>query len=255
MDGSQETGLKATLEQLNQQLRESGLPCIDVVPPADCIPQDVNARYMDQQMMQNLVANLKRDGRLESVPLVARSIAEPGKYEIISGHHRIEAAKQAGLASVMVMVTEADTQSQVRAKQLSHNAINGRDDEAVLKQLYEQIEELDLKYYSGLQTEIDKITLTGMNFRAGSFREVVLTFVPGDLELMDEAVELVQSQALATSQSAVRLCDMKSFDVFAKALRQVKKVENIKNNGMATARLAELAMERLRELAHADAGG
>jgi hypothetical protein len=229
---------------INDYLKATGLPEIDVVDPKDCIPQAVNARYMDRQTLDNLTKNLKRDKRLESVPLVHRI---DGKFAIISGHHRIEAAKKAGLNRIIVMITEPQSPDEVRAKQLSHNAIVGKDDEVLLKKLYESIKDLDLKFYSGLQDQLAGFQVTSISFRAGSYQEFTLAFLPEEVESFDKAAEIAE-QLKASPSAAVRLTPLPAYETFMRALRKVKKVEDIKSNGAAIMRLIEIAFERLKEV-------
>jgi hypothetical protein len=236
------------LQAVNDYFKSQGMPLIAVVDPKDCMPQAVNARYMDRQTLDNLTRNLKRDQRLESVPLVHR--LPSGKFAIISGHHRIEAAKKAGLKRIIVMLTEAQSEDEIRAKQLSHNAIVGKDDEVLLKKLYESIKDLDLKYYSGLQDQLAGFQVTSISFRAGSYQEFTLAFLPEEIESFDRAAEIAE-QLKANAKAAVRIAPLPSFDLWMRALRKVKKVEDIKSNGAAIMRLVEIAFERLKEIENA----
>ena len=74
-------GIDKKLADLNSELKIMGMCEIALIPPESCKPQKLNARYMDQQTIKNLKNNVINDGRLESVPLVARN---NGNYEIIS---------------------------------------------------------------------------------------------------------------------------------------------------------------------------
>lgn len=67
--------------------------------------QDVNARMMPPEMFRQLVANIRRRGTLESMPFCAW-VAEPAPahVEIVSGHHRARAAKEAGLQEIAVLL-------------------------------------------------------------------------------------------------------------------------------------------------------
>lgn len=61
------------------------------------VEQDVNARIMKNEMQDQLTANIAKRGQLESLPL----LAEIGnKIKIISGHHRIKSARQAGMKEI-----------------------------------------------------------------------------------------------------------------------------------------------------------
>ena len=80
---------------------------------------DKNARYMEQTDFRALVDNIKRDGELSSVPFCVKY--PDGHFTVVSGNHRVEAAKMAGLTIIPVMyVLEEDTSNdEIRAKQLS----------------------------------------------------------------------------------------------------------------------------------------
>lgn len=236
----------ASMQMLNEQLRPLGLPELALVHPMNCVPQEVNARYMDNQTMQNLIKNVKRDGRLESVPLVAKR--EDGKYDIISGHHRCEAAQKAGLALILVMIAAVKSESELRAKQLSHNAIAGKDDDVMLRKMYESIADLSLKVYSGLQDSIESINFTSLNFKAGSFKEFVVAFLPENVEQFDKACELIEAMKGGGSDAAVRLAPLQAYDTFTAAIRKVKRAEDIKSNGTALVLLVEMAMERMAQI-------
>lgn len=70
----------------------SGL-VIAKVPLDKVKEQDINARIMKNEMQDQLTANIKKRGQLESLPLF---VLVDGKLEIISGHHRVKSARAAG---------------------------------------------------------------------------------------------------------------------------------------------------------------
>ena len=102
-----------------------------------------NARFMEGAEFKLLVDNLKVDGVLTSAPLVY-------KGRVLSGNHRVEAAIAAGIieADVLEITSEIDEERQL-AIQLSHNAINGKDDPGRLAKLYSRLD-LTWKRFSGL---------------------------------------------------------------------------------------------------------
>ena len=62
--------IQQTVSQLNSMLDEMNAPYkVDFVDPAEIKLLDKNARYMSQEMFQNLVDNVKNDGGLTSLPL------------------------------------------------------------------------------------------------------------------------------------------------------------------------------------------
>lgn len=113
-----------------------------------------NARFMNQSTFRQLVANIKRDGELSSVPFCVEN--ESGKLTVVSGNHRVQAAKAAGLTIIPVMyIAETDiSNDEIRAIQLSHNSISGEDDAEILKQLLDEIQDVAMKEYAHISNEI-----------------------------------------------------------------------------------------------------
>jgi len=114
---------------------------------------DKNAHYMEQATFRQLVANIKRDGELSSVPFCIEK--ENGRYLAVSGNHRVQAAKMAGLTQIPVMYAlEQDiTHDEMRAIQLSHNSIKGQDDAEILKELLDEIKDTAMKEYAHISQE------------------------------------------------------------------------------------------------------
>ena len=71
---------------------------------ADLKEQDINARIMKNEMQDQLTTNIKNRGQLESLPLIAL-MGE--KLEIISGHHRVKSAREAGLKEIIVILDKS----------------------------------------------------------------------------------------------------------------------------------------------------
>lgn len=233
------------IEKLNKKLAASNLPELALVSPSDCLPQKRNARYMTPEQMERLVENIKRDGHLESVPLVTAAKVE-GKYSIISGHHRIEAAKMAGIEKILVMVVTVKNRDQLISKQLSHNAIVGQDDPHMLVELYEAIGDLSEKLYSGIQDAAAKVSYMSVNFRAGSFKELTLVCLPDDIEFTDEVLEDIRNLSVKPD-TAVRTVDAAVWEEFVKHLISIKRTENIKSTGSAFVEMARLARVYIEE--------
>lgn len=238
--------LTSKLADLNPILAELGLPQIEAVNPTDCIPQEVNARYMPPEMLDNLASNIKKDKRLESMPLCYRIEGKPGKFGIISGHHRIEGAKKAGIAIILILVVEVKDQADIVKRQLSHNALNGRDDEVLLTKLFASLDSMDDKFYAGLQDEIAKINPIALSFRAGLAAEMTLVFMPEDIERHDDFMERLNADVKSGGSAAVlRVVSLECYPRYLDLLRKVKKAENIKNNAAAFIRMLDLAEAQL----------
>lgn len=112
--------------------------------------QDINARIMKTEMQKQLTDNIKKRGQLESLPFCALI---DGRIEIISGHHRIRSAKDTQVLDEIFVILDTTglRRSQVAAKQLAHNAINGFDDQSTLKDIAKMIDDVDdmLESYIG----------------------------------------------------------------------------------------------------------
>lgn len=115
---------------------------------------DKNAHFMEQSTFRRLVENIKRDGQLSSVPFCVKH--SDGKFTVISGNHRIQAAQMAGIVNTPVMVVDEDdiTHDEMRAIQLSHNSIVGQDDAELLKELLDEITDVALKEYAHISNEV-----------------------------------------------------------------------------------------------------
>jgi hypothetical protein len=57
---------------------------------------------MKAEQFQALVENVKKDGNLSSLPLCYRE--KDGKLRVLSGNHRVQAGRQAGVEQILVMV-------------------------------------------------------------------------------------------------------------------------------------------------------
>lgn len=245
------------LTQLNEVLADSGMLELQIVDPKKCVGADVNARYMKSETMLQLTENVKKGGTLESTPLVYRDDKlKEGQYRIISGHHRIEAAKNAGLKEILVMVCAPEDADDIVSKQLAHNALTGEDDAVLLQELFDSIKDVGKRMASGLQDELEKLSYHSLNFRAGEFKEFTLLFLPEDIDAYDTSADTIESCTKAIENSSikpsseVRIASLKTWEDMKKLVMKIKKVENIKSNAVALQVMTELALDRLNQLMH-----
>ena len=170
------------------------------VNPKDIKLLEVNARFMKADEFQMLVNNVKRDGCLTQLPFCCYN--DEWELEVLSGNHRVQAAIEAGLEEIDVQVTEEElTKDQRIGIQLSHNAISGQDDMDILKQLYESIDDVRYKEYSGLDDEtlkiIEEISTQGMSNPGLQYQVLNMAFLPSEIEdvkkVMDDVVKEVRN--------------------------------------------------------------
>ena len=221
---------------------------LETVTIADLKEQDVNAHVMPPALFERLVENIRKTGRLESTPYCAQPLGQ-GAVEVVSGHHRIRAARKAGLITVDVLVDRNDlTRSQIIAKQLAHNALVGHDDNDLLKQLVAQLTSVDDLLESGLGEDFvptpEKFKVTLFSPHA-DYRWQTATFVFLSHQLT-EFQELLKS--LKPEAKVVCLACEAQFQPFMKAVAEFGKERNILSAATAIAELTRIATEEALEL-------
>ena len=214
------------------------------VPVGLAKPQEVNARYMSPRELKALRDNIAREGHLETLPLLA---LRDGTLEVISGHHRIKAAEMAGLADYFALVyTRNLSRSELVAKQLAHNAIQGEDKQDVLAQLYSMIEEVDLLLETALDPE--KLGLAAENFQPivpkldFQYRYWSLAFLSDSFEDVEALAREVDSRAeFLGVVSEDKLEDLRS------TLKRLSKSDDIRSLDGLLMRMLEITKEYLAE--------
>ncbi|MBE3123233.1 MAG: ParB N-terminal domain-containing protein [Acidobacteria bacterium] len=246
----------AALSEVNEKLSASSLR-MAVVPIAQCDLLEKNARFMPAEQYRRLVENIKRDGALTSVPFAIRHPATPGsavasgdRYRILSGNHRVQAAKDAGLTEIMVLYTDQElTRQQQVAIQLSHNAIAGQDDLAILRELYDEINDVVLKEYSGLDDvtlgRMEPPNLDPLSEKGLEYRIVSIAFLPDEAERAEALFAKVLEQALGDRTWVNRRAD---YDRMLDLLTVAKTQAGVKNTATAFGLLLDLAENHLDEI-------
>lgn len=199
--------------------------------------RDVNARVMHGSQFDRLMANIGRDKRLESLPLCTLSETR-NELTIISGHHRTRAARMANVTEIYVLVMEeALTEDQIKAKQLAHNAINGFDDPQILQDIYNSIADMNAKLESGITTikqekllsvHLDKIDI---DF---NFEVVTILFMPSHRQNFDRILSVIQKS------EEILVSEMDNFEQFKKACNKVSKKDNIRNISAIIAKMCDI---------------
>ena len=201
--------------------------------------QELNARYMPPEMMDRLSDNIRKEGRLESLPFCVK---RGEVFEVVSGHHRLRAARSAGIMETLLLVDTRDLdRSQIVAKQLAHNAIDGEDDKEILKRLFAEMKRVD----DILESFVDPKSL---DFEAAAqpvdlsnvklefpFKTMTLTFLPEQMEKFDDLFKAIPKDAQVVGVAHVAL-----FDRFREALLALGKVEDIRSIGAMLAYMVEI---------------
>ncbi len=238
--------IQEVVEQLNAHLGDG--PKLALVDPKELKLLDKNARYMDKETFDQLVSNIRRDGALESVPLCHK---EGDVMTVLSGNHRVMAAREAGLPQILVLYLDKPLSRGVKiAKQISHNAIVGKDDPVILKDLWNELDDIALRMYAGLDSEtlkeLEKLEFTSISESHLDFKIVTFAFIPEEADAIKEFVENVDIVCVGDT---IYILSRKHFDeVFFPLMVAIKEKFNIVNNPTAILKIFELARERLDEL-------
>lgn len=231
--------LRQELNRLNRLLEGVTPYRLGVAAPADMRPADVNAHFMSKRVYDQLVANVKRDGNLSTLPLCWHDAES--RIHILSGHHRIDAARDAGVEALLYLYSDAGlSEDQRTAIQISHNALVGEDDLAILKRQWESIASLEARLYSGLDDErfksFDPITLGAFNEKDIRFETIELLFLPAEIERI---TEIIKKLGKSKRVRLVGLVDQ--YDALADALMRLKDASTIFNSATAFLLMAEAA--------------
>ena len=190
------------------------------------VEQDVNARMMSDNMMKQLSANVKKRGQLESVPYCCES---GDRIEIISGHHRVKAAKIAGIKQIPILLDDSGlTRSQKAAKQIAHNSISGYDDKQTLAEIAKMIVDVDDMLESFFTEEFDvpaQELEPIIHVKSElEFRQVSLVFLDNQMRDVEKLLKNLDQRP-----DLIAVADVRDFDPFCDTLKKTEKVQDVKN--------------------------
>lgn len=213
---------------------------LQVVAPAELVLLKQNARYFKRDTFKQLVENIRADERLSSVPLC--HVVKGGELEVLSGNHRVKACIEAGLNHILVMVLlENIKEGKKIATQLSHNALVGEDDPAILAELWAKIKTVKEKLYAGLSSDmikdLESIKLVTFTTPQIYTRSVTFAFTDPEMDQLNAVLDLLGVK----STDAVYVAHLNEFDGFFETLKEIKRTENVKNASLAMVKLIEIA--------------
>lgn len=209
--------------------------------------QNINARIMKKEMQDQLTSNIKNRGQLESLPLLAE---KDGVLEIISGHHRIKSARAAGMKEIVAIIDVSGlSRSKIASKQLAHNAINGFDDQSVLREICKMLDDVDdmLESYIGKDImeepleQYNKLMSPAVHF---DFKNVTFTFLPHQVKDMDTLVKTLESSA----PDIIGVAAYEQCKSFVETLARYQKFSDIRNIGAAIHSMIEAVQEKMDDV-------
>jgi ParB-like chromosome segregation protein Spo0J len=105
----------------------------------ELVPSPINANVMSADVYERLVSSIKELGPDLQPPLVR--MREDGRYDIVDGHHRIDAARAAGMHDLLVIIVDlSDEESKVL--QLGMNRMRGELDLGLASTMIGELVEL-----------------------------------------------------------------------------------------------------------------
>jgi hypothetical protein len=237
--------IQLALDQLNERLADRFPYKLYMARASEIDFLAKNARFMTKEQFAALAHNIKKDGGLTSLPLCYRE--EDGKLLVLSGNHRIKAAIEAGVEEFLVLLIDKPlTKDQQIAIQLSHNAISGQDDEQILKELWQQIDDLEATIYAGLSAELieklESADFTTISEQRILFREISLLFLPEEIESMTAICEGIVESAKRKTVFAGRISE---YSDILEGIIVAKQGQKIINSALAFFAMAKVVREYL----------
>lgn len=232
---AQETRIQNLLSELNSALGIVTPYKLAAVAPGAIQRLKKNAHYMPKGMFDRLTSNIAKDGNLSSMPFCW---FDGDRYICLSGNHRVMAAIEANVSLILILYTDAAmTRSEQVARQLSHNSIFGKDDTQLLRELWEEILDLEFKEYSGLdETELETMAASAegsLGVGNLAFEEIRLLFLPDEADRLETVIK----QLAKHRRFAGRLED---FDQFFDTLLTFKEASGIVNSATAFVAIIEI---------------
>ncbi len=222
-------------------VREVAIDLIDLI--------DKNARFMSQTTFNQLVENIRKDGQLSSVPFCVEK--PDGRFTVVAGNHRVQAAKMAGVTKVYAMIVPEDeiTNDKLRAIQLSHNAISGEDDKEVLKQLMDEITDAAYKQYAFVQKQlmedIGKIDYS-VSLPNNDVVPVIFMFTSVQKNNYENVLKKLESFS-RTEQESTTLLDISLLKKLNDLTSRVGQKYKIKSQALNICKMMEIVEEWLEE--------
>lgn len=209
---------------------------------ANIVSAKLNANQMSKKNFDKLCTNIEESGLSSMIACYERS--EDGKYVIISGNHRHRACVKLGYNKLNILYADESELSydEIIAVQLSHNSLHGSDDRGILKQLFDEIEDIDYKDFANISVddlEIDDMFI-GSIVPVSEHFKVVLMLYRRDMELLSELLEIVKYEN-ETSDMVILADGDTCEDNFLDTITQAKKQFEIKSASIAFGKILQLA--------------
>jgi ParB-like chromosome segregation protein Spo0J len=195
--------------------------------PLDCLlPHPLNSNVMPPDLQAKLRAHIKRTGRYPFL-VVRQHPEEPGKYQVLDGHHRVAILRELGHTEARCDVWSVDNR-EAKLLLATLNRLQGQDQPRKRAELiHELLGEMSLDDLGGLLPETDKqieelhallefpaeeiaLLLEEQAEEAEKVLPRVMTFVvsPEQEEIIERAVELASDGTPGRDRKAKGLANL-----------------------------------------------
>jgi len=239
----EKTKIQAIVERVNEELSGEGQGAVRVAYAeySSLRDRDVNAHYMRPETFEQLKENIGRTGALETMPLVHDE--GEGAYEILSGHHRVKAAREAGLKGGLVLVMSGLSEEEKIAKQLAHNKLVGEDDAQTLEQMLGKITNPETLAESGFAKDMEAIKAPPpIKFWEQECKVLALVFLPEAVQKIEELEMLVRAQGA----DAYYLASREQWERFVDAVKRAKGVTGINSTSAVIEAIINAALNHIK---------
>jgi hypothetical protein len=200
----------------------------------------INAQVMSDKDFTRLVKNIKKDGNLTSSVLLMRQ-QNKEKLMCISGHHRIKAAKKAGLHKIPSLIIDEVGESTRIRLQITHNDIHGTPDESILSIMQQSLNEIDIELIAENELQnnlIDDYQLENIE----QFQYISICLKP---KSYDELMQLIGSHSVEAEHKMI--IEASEYDDMKDALTIAFK-NGFKTPGKAFRKFLDIVLEHRNEL-------
>ncbi|MEV0278917.1 hypothetical protein AB0I22_21380 [Streptomyces sp. NPDC050610] len=161
------------------------------------------------------------------------------------------AAIEAGLERIgWLEITEPLPRQRQIALQLSHNAIAGQDDPAILRELYDELESVAWRQYTGLDDKtldlLEQVDVASLGEANLDFASVQFMFLPHELERAEAAFDAARAAAAADRRWVAGL---EQYEPVLDALETSRAAYKIGNSATALGVILAVFERHLSELA------
>jgi ParB-like chromosome segregation protein Spo0J len=135
--------------------RQSKRQGVRVIPIDDLVAHSLNANVMPDDLREKLRAHIKRSGRYPHI-IVRPHPNEPGRYQVLDGHHRLAVLRDLGHTTARCDVWDVDDR-EAKLLLATLNRLEGQDLPIRRAQLvHELLGDLSLGDLAGLLPESDR---------------------------------------------------------------------------------------------------